>query len=112
MFVTLYKSLVRPVIEYGNTIWGSYYILDQQHIKVQQRATKSLAGLQDTPYSERLRILGLPSLQYCQLRGDVILLYYLVNNDVGIDFSNFFTIFSVTSTQGYMFKLLKPHATT
>ena len=44
------------------------YILDQKHIeKVQQRATKSLAGLQDTPYSECLRIyiaMGLPSLQF------------------------------------------------
>ena len=32
--------------------------------KIQRRATKYLAGLQDTPYSERLCILGLPSLQF------------------------------------------------
>ena len=73
MFVTLYKSLVRPVIEYGNTIWGLHYILDHQNI--QRRTTRTLAGLQDTPYTECLCILGLPLLQYRQLRGDMILLY-------------------------------------
>ena len=33
MFFTLYKSLVRSVIEYGNRIWGPNYILDQQNIE-------------------------------------------------------------------------------
>ena len=69
MFVTLYKFLVRPVIEYGNIIWGPHYNLDQQNIeKIQRRATKTLAGLKDIPYTECLRILGLPSLQYRRLR--------------------------------------------
>ena len=36
--VTLYKTYVRPVIEYGNIIWGPQYILDQQ--EVERRATK------------------------------------------------------------------------
>ena len=90
-----------------------HYILDQQNIeKIQRRATRTLAGLQDTPYTERLRILGLPSLQYRRLRDDMILLYRLVNNDIGIDFSELFTISSVTSTRGHMYKLYKPHATT
>ena len=95
MFVTLYKSLVRPVIEYGNIIWGSHYSLDQQNIeKIQRRATRTLAGLKDTPYTERLCILGLPSLQYRRLRGDMILLYCLVNNDIGIDFSDLYHLLS------------------
>ena len=38
------------------------------------------------------------------------LLYCLVNNDIGIDFSDLFTI-SVTSIRGHMYKLYKPHAT-
>ena len=33
MFVTLYKTMVRPVIEYGNFIWGPHYIVDQQNIE-------------------------------------------------------------------------------
>ena len=67
MLINLYKSLVRSIIEYGNTIWGPYYILDQQSIeKIQRRATRLLTGLYDTLYSEHLDILGLPSLQYCR----------------------------------------------
>ena len=59
MLINLYKSLVRPIIEYGNTIWGPYYILDQQSIeKIQRRATRLLTGLYDTPYSEHLDIWG------------------------------------------------------
>ena len=42
----------------------------------------------------------------------MILLYCLVNNDSGIDFSDLFIISSVTSTRGHMYKLYKPHATT
>ena len=100
MFVTLYKCLLKPVIEYGNIIWGPHYSLDQQNIKkIQCRATRTLAGLQDTPYTECLRIQGLPSLQYHQLRGDMILLHH---HDIGIDFSDLLTISSVTSIRGHM----------
>ena len=40
MILRLYKSLVRPVMDNGNIIWGPYYVMDQQAIeKVQHRAT-------------------------------------------------------------------------
>jgi len=29
MFVTLYKTMVRPVIEYSNSVWEPHYIIDQ-----------------------------------------------------------------------------------
>ena len=91
MFVNLYKSLVRPIIEYGNIIWGPYFTVDQQNIeKVQRRATRILTNLHDNSYSERLHILGLLTLKYRRLRGDMILLYQLVNNDIGMDFGDFF----------------------
>ena len=43
----------------------------------------------------------------------MILLCWLINNDIGIDFADFFTISSVMSTRGHMYKLLnqKPHST-
>ena len=37
MFINLYKSLIRPIIKYGNIIWGPYYTLDQQSIEKIQR---------------------------------------------------------------------------
>ena len=38
--------MIRPVIEYGNIIWGPFYVMDQQAIeKVQHRATKIIPEL-------------------------------------------------------------------
>ncbi len=51
----LYKSIVRPHLEYGNLIWGPHYKLDQQAVaKVQRRATNLVPELKDQPYKERL----------------------------------------------------------
>ena len=72
----LFVTIVRPTLEYCNSIWGPSFILDQRKIeKVQRRATKLLsAAISDKPYEERLSILQLPSLTYRRHRGDMILL--------------------------------------
>jgi len=72
-FVQLYKSLVRPILEYGHCVW-------QPHLKslcsdiedVQRRATKLISNLRDKPYPERLKILKLPTLEHRRKRGDII----------------------------------------
>ena len=96
---------------YGTAIWGPYYVLDQQLIeRIQRRATKLIHGLHDQPYVDRLARLHLPSLQYCRLRGDLILLYRMYHNDLGINFTDYFTTSHVTFTRGHSCKLFKPHA--
>ena len=65
ILLNLYKSFIRPIIEYGTAIWGPYYVLDQQLIeRIQRRATKLIHGLHDQPYVDRLAGLHLPSLQW------------------------------------------------
>jgi len=64
---------VRSIIEYGNVIWEPSYILYQQSIEsVQRQFTKFLFDFNDVSYPDRLSTLGLPSLQYRRLRGDMI----------------------------------------
>ena len=76
MITKLFKSLIRPILEYGNLIWGPHYVADQQAIEgVQRRTTKLISSISHCPYRERLRILNLPSLNYRRLRGDMIFLY-------------------------------------
>ena len=33
MITKLFKSLIRPILEYGNSIWGPHYVADQQAIE-------------------------------------------------------------------------------
>ena len=59
----LYKSMVRPHLEYGNVIWGPHYKGDQVIVeKVQKRATKLVSTIWYLPYEQRLKVLKLPSV--------------------------------------------------
>ena len=70
MFPILYKVLVRPILEYGNVVWGPFFVTDQIAIeKVQRRATKLVTSIRELPYNERLSTLKLPSLYYRRRRG-------------------------------------------
>ena len=105
----LYKSLVRPLLEYNNTIWGPHYIMDQRKTEaVQRRATRMITTCSDMSYIDRLHHLNLPSLQYRRLRGDLLLLYQIINNHYNINTENLLT-FSNTTTRGHTMKLFKPH---
>ena len=46
VLLRLYKLMVRPILEYGNAIWGPHYVLDQCKLEsVQLRATKLVPSL-------------------------------------------------------------------
>ena len=56
----LYKSLVRPHLEFGNLAWGPSNRADQKLIeRVQRRATRLVPKLRDLPYVDRLKSLRL-----------------------------------------------------
>ena len=75
--------------------------------KVQHRATKMLPAISDKSYEERLSILKLPSLTYRRHRGDMILLYKVLNNHFNSDFSSLYTYSTSNTTRGHQFKLFK-----
>ena len=65
MLPLLYKSLVRPHLEYVNVIWGPTYLTDCQSIEfVQRKATRSIPEISSLPYSTRLQHLDLSTLAY------------------------------------------------
>jgi len=42
MLVRLYKSMVRPILEYTNIIWGPYYLMEKREVEaIQLRTTNS-----------------------------------------------------------------------
>ena len=78
---TLYKAIVRPRLEYGDAIWGPSYQNDIKKIEsIQERVTKLISHLKDKTYEDRLRDLELPSLIYRRQRGDMILMFKIMNS--------------------------------
>ena len=58
IFVQLFTSRVRPILEYGNVIWNPRLIRDIDAIeRVQRRATKTVPGISTVSYPDRLRTL-------------------------------------------------------
>ena len=105
-FKLLYKSLVRPILEYCSSIWHPQYkYLALEIEKVQRRATKLISSLKDLDYSERLRRLNLTTLAYRRKRTDVIQVFRLFKGFDKIDVSQFFKI--NTSNRGHRFKIEK-----
>ena len=107
----LYKSLVRPLLEYGNTIWGPFYRGDQIMLEqVQRRATRLIPGIRHMTYEERLRYLKLPSLEYRRKRGDMIWMYNLITGRTGLNKDEFLQMAPGSTTRGHALKVFKPVA--
>jgi len=82
IFLHLYRALIRPHLEYGQVIWSPQFKRQSKMIEnVQRRATKLVPNIKNLPYSQRLKILKLPTLKYRRLRGDLINVYKILTND-------------------------------
>ena len=80
MFRILYKSMVRPILEYCMCVWSPYTKNDTRKLEqVQRRATRLVQSMHGLPYTERLIKLGIPSLQYRRLRNDMIQVFKILH---------------------------------
>ena len=102
MFLDLYKTLVRPHLEYATPIWTPLYKKDSIMLEnVQRRATRLVKALSGLTYQERLLELGLPSLEYRRLRADVIEVYKIIHQIDKINIDKFFTFAQNAGTRGH-----------
>ena len=68
---------------------------------VQRRATKLVKSIAYLSYSDRLRKLGLPSLEHRRERADVIQVYKILHDIDKMDKSKLFTRSEYTATRGH-----------
>ena len=113
MFLPIYKTLVRPHMEYAIQVWSPFLQKDIIKLeKVQQRATKLVPGLADLSYPERLARLHLTTLEERRTRGDMIEVYKLIHGidkvNAGEDFLKLETDINRERTHGHPLKLQKP----
>jgi len=106
IILPLYKSLVRPHLEYAVQFWSPYLKKDIELLeRVQRRATKMVPNLRNMPYDDRLRMLRLPKLESRRLRGEMIEVFKILKGFDDVDSRQFFSLSDVTITRNNGLKL-------
>ena len=74
---------------------------------VQHRATKLISSLRKETYENRVKILGLTTLETRRLRGDIIEAFKIMKGLEDISWSKFFKMSSTKQLRGHSWKLYK-----
>ena len=91
VILQLYKSLVRPLLDYCVQAWRPYRKKDIDLLeRVQKRATRMVEECKELDYEERLRRLGLTTLETRRLRADLVEVYKILIGEEGVRRGDFF----------------------
>lgn len=101
-FMMLYKTIVRPKLEYCMPVAQPRYKKDITRIeRVQRRATRLIEAVKGDEYPERLRKLKLPSLEYRRKWASVMQTFRIVKGMDRLDEEVFFERRGETRTRGH-----------
>jgi hypothetical protein len=91
VFLQLYKQYVRPHLEFAVQAWSPCHQADKEVLeKVQRRAVGMVAGLRSREYEDRLKELGLTTLEERRHQADMLQMYKIINRAGDLDIADWF----------------------
>ena len=107
LMLPLYKSLVRPHLDYCIQVWRPHLRKDIDRIeRVQRRATRMMEECKGKEYETRLQMTGLTTLEKRAQRADMLEVYKILNKFEGLREGDFF-IRDTRRGRGNSMKLFK-----
>ena len=103
----LYKSIVRPSLDYCVQAWRPHLKKDIDALeRVQKRATRMITECRGKDYEKRLKCVNLTTLEMRRERADMLEVYKIMNGMEGLVEKDFFTR-DLSGRRGHSFKLYK-----
>jgi len=91
VLLSLYKTLVRPHLEYCTPVWSPHYARDKHMLKkVQHRFTRMVPGMKELPYKSKLKLLGLWTLEERRNRADLLEMFKMLTGKSSVKFESLF----------------------
>ena len=111
--MSLYKTLVRPHVEYCVSAWSPYYKKYKELLeKVQRRFAKMIVNMDGLSYEDRLQSLNLWSLEERRNRQGLIEVFKMAKGMTRIRLQELFTLEeNMKGTRGHSLKLTKMRCT-
>ena len=103
VILPVYKTMIRPILEYASSVWSPYLLKQIKQLKsIQRYVTKRVHGCFSFTYSQRLSALQLSSLLDRRAYFDLLEVYKIINGfseaSVQVNFAN-------SNTRGHSFRL-------
>ena len=107
IMMKLYKSIVRPSLDYCVQAWRPHLKKDIEILeRVQKRATRMITECKGKEYEKRLECVNLTTLETRRERADMVEVYKIMNGMEGLKETDFFSR-DTSGRRGHSFKLYK-----
>jgi hypothetical protein len=102
----LFKTYVRPILEFGSVIWSPWLVKDKNLLEgVQRKFTKKIPTLTGKPYNERLAELDLCPLEERRITSDLLITYRILNHEYGEELFGIYELSDDSRLRGHGLKL-------
>ena len=88
LVLTLYKTYIRPQVEFAQPVWSPYLKKDIDKLEsIQHKITRLIDPVRNLDYQDRLNLLGLTTLEARRQRGDLIQTFKVLKGYEKVDFN-------------------------